>query len=195
MPTRVSNWSMHGPSSRHRGRKTECLWYSFLGHRVYSRCFRRTPIQPELTPQCPKAETPMGPKETHRLSAWNEPHSVPRPKPEQVLRRPDSLSSWTESHNVPKLKPQRVLRRPDSRQQPQAARCSGRAGIPPGVGVGQGGGLLAPGQPRELQIKPPSLAQAQLSGDSAPQGSSARSIKLCKFKLKYCQYPKLLQNS
>ena len=25
MPTRVSNWSMHGPSSRHGGRKTECL--------------------------------------------------------------------------------------------------------------------------------------------------------------------------
>ena len=24
MPTRVSNWSMHGPSSRHGGRKTEC---------------------------------------------------------------------------------------------------------------------------------------------------------------------------
>ena len=70
----------------------------------------QTPTQPEPTPQCPKAKTPVGPEETHLLSAWSEPHNVPKPKPEQVLR-PDSQSSWTESHNVPNLKSQWVLRR------------------------------------------------------------------------------------
>ena len=84
MPTHVSNWSMHSPSSRHGGRKTECLWYSFLGYHVYSWCFR-TPIHnptmsqsrntngswgdPSLvslkwTSQCPKAKTWAGPEET-----------------------------------------------------------------------------------------------------------------------------------
>ena len=83
----------------------------------------KTPISLNWTPQCPKTETPAGPEETRLLSAWTEPH------------------------NVPKMKPQWVLRRPESCQWPHPARCSVREGIPTGVGEGQGGRLLVPCQP------------------------------------------------
>ena len=92
------------------------------------------PFSLNWTPERPKAEAPTGPEETRLLSAWTEPHSVRE------------------------LKTQWALRRPGSRQQPQAARRSGGAGIPLGVRGGSGRRALAPCQPMGT------AAQASLTG-------------------------------
>ena len=122
------------------------------------------------TPQCPKAEAPGRPDETRLPLVWTRPRVVPKPR----------HSVWTQPRVFQKPTPQRALRRRGSRQLGGERSARAEPAFPGRVREAGSRSLPANGN---VQTKLPS----QFSGGPAPEGRSAESIKLQKFKLKWSQ--------